>query len=497
MKIPKTFLLKTLCVLLLIFVLDIESCKKDNFSTSSPPITAQTNELSKVSISDISSWMSNLPTQLPFTLEFNDAQQSVVNGRQIVRIPIVSNNNDAALYFVKVNGKLQVYGYKWHDVTPLGKKFTGAVYSFSFQDYGMRLLVYADGKLIKASHLARSTATTLAVQSTGKKTNTFLGDLWDSIVNAIGQAGCFLVGGQWVGFNSDTGIGSPCQDLGSYSWVSDAFEAINDFFGGIFGGGGGGGGSISGGGNGGSDDSGGYGGYSGGFGSNSGSSGGDYGGGSSWVGPNPCDPSYNYSNDALSKIKVQQLAPTDGGCGTSNDPNAPIYLPYPIGDSNETDNIDISVPDGDPSESDYLYTCPDNFSFSSTTTNNLWQESALTNIYCNLAVINAYTLQTTNVKSVQIQQVYFGLPYYNVEGRLLFTTRQAQQIAADALNQAEEDMRKKYKANPNLTSDQLANYWVARMNYYMLLITNNRGRAGRTGAINTANPTPISPYKPC
>lgn len=167
------------------------------------------------------------------------------------------------------------------------------------------------------------------------------------------------------------------------------------------------------------------------------------------------------------------------------------------GDTGSGDNVDITVPNVEPAESDYELTCPDNFSFSSTTSSNLWQEGRLTNIYCTLGVIDLSTGLLTNVRAVELPQVYFGLPYYNVEGNLLYTQNQAKAIAADALNLAEYDMRQKYKSDTDLTSAQLANFWVARMNYYMGNYTNNHGRVGRTGSINPANTPPSRAYHPC
>jgi|GEM_PF-2544141 len=161
------------------------------------------------------------------------------------------------------------------------------------------------------------------------------------------------------------------------------------------------------------------------------------------------------------------------------------------------DGVTDDVPNGEMSESDYLYTCPDNFSFSVVTTNDLWQEGVLTNIYCNLGILDFMTQTISNAKTVQIPAVSFGIPYKNIEGTLLYTQNQAKAIAADALNEAEKDMRKKYKANPYLTSGQLADYWVARINIRLKEYTGNRGRAGRTGSQSPSQPIPSRPYNPC
>ena len=103
----------------------------------------------------------------------------------------------------------------------------------------------------------------------------------------------------------------------------------------------------------------------------------------------------------------------------------------------------------------------------------------------------------SNAKTVTIPEVAFGLPYHGADGGIIYTQNEAKAISADALNRAEEDMRKKYKANPYLTSGQLADYWVVRMNIRMKEITQNRGKVARTGSINPTTPAPRKAYNPC
>ncbi len=124
----------------------------------------------------------------------------------------------------------------------------------------------------------------------------------------------------------------------------------------------------------------------------------------------------------------------DGGIGSNSSSS-----------SNNSQSNDNSVPDSEPSESDYMYTCPDNFEFSSVTSNGLWQEGELTNIYCNLGIYDYMSGTISNSKSVNINSLSFGLPYNAVNGGIVYTKNQAKAISADALNMAEEDMRKKYK----------------------------------------------------
>ncbi|MBN8673130.1 MAG: hypothetical protein J0L56_03285 [Chitinophagales bacterium] len=139
------------------------------------------------------------------------------------------------------------------------------------------------------------------------------------------------------------------------------------------------------------------------------------------------------------------------------------------------------------------YTCPTNFIFVAVTTNNLWQEAKLTNIYCNIVNMSNPALSV----QINITQLYFGMPYYNVEGQIVYTSGMAQIIAADAINLGEYDMRQYYKRNPTATALQLQNYWIDRSHYHMRLETENRGKVGRQGSSNPINTVPSIPYSAC
>lgn len=149
------------------------------------------------------------------------------------------------------------------------------------------------------------------------------------------------------------------------------------------------------------------------------------------------------------------------------------------------------------SESDYVIVCPTNFSFVSVTVNNVWQESLLTNIYCNLFFLRLPTFEVYNSKRVEIPRLFFGVPYYVNGNTLRYTHQQAANFATQALNRAEMDMRKEYKKRPALSGAQLANYWVGRIDYYMRSQTNNAGKADRTGSINATEFPPSREYTPC
>jgi len=145
-------------------------------------------------------------------------------------------------------------------------------------------------------------------------------------------------------------------------------------------------------------------------------------------------------------------------------------------------------------EPDDEYTCPANFSFVSVTTNNLWQEAELTNIYCNVVYLNG---SGSHAVMVNIPQLYFGLPYYNVNSQLVYSQNTAKAISADALNMAEYDMREYFKTHTTMTAGQLQQYWVQRANIRMMELTQNKGRISRYGSESPANPVPAIPYSAC
>lgn len=143
---------------------------------------------------------------------------------------------------------------------------------------------------------------------------------------------------------------------------------------------------------------------------------------------------------------------------------------------------------------DLYQTCPDNFTFASVTTNNLWQEAKLTNIYCNLIYMSP---GGTIALTVTIPQLYFGVANYNIDGNVVFTANQAKAMSATALNEAEFEMREYFKANPGAGAVALQNYWVNRIDYWMKTLSGTRAAATRVGAINPSNPAPSRPYDPC
>lgn len=107
--------------------------------------------------------------------------------------------------------------------------------------------------------------------------------------------------------------------------------------------------------------------------------------------------------------------------------------------------------------------------------------------------------ETPKTLNVNVQsEVHFGLPYYNIEGSLVYSKNDATLIAADAFNEAEFQMRKAFKANINLTSSDLARIWLNQIKLQIQAMTKGRGRAGITGSRDMIKgfPPPIV-YTPC
>ncbi|MCZ8023637.1 MAG: hypothetical protein O9338_21365 [Microcystis sp. LE19-251.1A] len=137
--------------------------------------------------------------------------------------------------------------------------------------------------------------------------------------------------------------------------------------------------------------------------------------------------------------------------------------------------------------------CPANFNFVSVTTNNLWQEAAISNAYVRLVYSGT---SFTNI-TVNLPTLYFGLPYYNIEGNLVYSPWQAKDIATRAYNEAERDLVNYFKEYPYMTEAHYQNYWLGQMQYHVSIRTAGLGRIGTSGSINPSNPVIPVIFVPC
>lgn len=280
-----------LCLIFLIaFTALIYSCKKDETAKLHPTETI-TNQPEKIDPAEIVSWVQNLSFKLPTDPAWAQASQATINNEFVVKVPVGA---DAALFFVKKNGILQAYTYKWLYEKTDSTGFNGKLDIFNFQTNRLDRLVYKDGNNIKTVTLDNATPAQAPVVQTNQKTNGI------DIGRAIAKIWCWLTGGTWYdiwnyGFNCVYPDAGP--DYGNET-------SAGDYYSGIFGNGGippivggGGGGPSS-------------------------------GGGGDWVpapGTGDCGPKVTVVGNG--KLRVQ-LLPPGGGCPPAGGDGT--YHPYPI-----------------------------------------------------------------------------------------------------------------------------------------------------------------------
>lgn len=220
---------KYLVLFLLTAFLNFNSCRKEPTKQLLPSVTLQQNKLSsrqdyswlsskqKVTPQEITPWLKqNLPDGYKLDLHLEKAQQNVINNHHVIRIPI---GNDAALFFTKANDSLKVYAYKWLDQKPGEKLFTGKIFTYSFQDQFITAQVYSNGYLIKEGSLIQNSAdlkTTVGVSSTTIKSL--------DVGNGIAAIFCWITGGTWTGFYTNT-----CA-WGQNSWLTKVSNFIASIF---------------------------------------------------------------------------------------------------------------------------------------------------------------------------------------------------------------------------------------------------------------------------
>ncbi len=282
------------------------------------------------------------------------AQQAVIKGQHVVRIPIGTN---AALYFTKTNTLLKVYAYKWLNQKPTEKPFTGMIDVYSFQTSALNRLVYTSGILNKSINKL-----SLNAPSNGKIVT-------DITITIFDQIWCWLTGGTWaMDFNQPQGDGTFAMKC----WGGSQSSSVSDGDGGDSGGSGAGDGGSGDGTGDGTGDSGssssspglgwgtGGGGSVGDPGTGTGSTPPDTGGGAGWVSPSdPCSTSTSTDfpstdgSDPGSRASV--ALPCDDGSDTGYGPyplvpdnSEIIYTPSNADWSTEPDNEVLVDPDPNP-----------------------------------------------------------------------------------------------------------------------------------------------------
>jgi hypothetical protein len=270
-------------ILLFAFVALIYSCKKDENTKPHATEASVDKQPEKIEPTEILSWVQNLPFQLPTDPAWDHATQAIINNEFVVKVPVGA---DAALFFVKKDGVLQAYTYKWLYEKSDGKEFNGNLDIFNFQTMRLDRLVYKNGDNIKTVTLDNAAPAQAPLVQTKQKVNTV------DIGRALAKIWCWLTGGTWYevwGYDFNCVYSDPGPDYGNSTAASDYYSSI-------FGSGGLPGGGSSTGGN---------------------------GGGGTWV-PDPgtgnCDIKVAVVGNG--KLRVQLLPPGDG-C-------PPVGTPYPI-----------------------------------------------------------------------------------------------------------------------------------------------------------------------
>ncbi|MFI5159227.1 MAG: hypothetical protein ACHQF4_10205, partial [Sphingobacteriales bacterium] len=172
----------------------------------------------KVQPEEVASWITNnLSPENQAQVQLGNAKQNVINYQHVVRVPIGVN---AALFFTKDNGKLQVYAYKWLDKKPGEKLFTGYITEYSFQTGTAAEFSYQDSKITKRSGLMVGAPQGLSpaknrMKITGGTTRS--GD----ISSIFSRFWCWLTGGTYISASDIAG--------GNYGASGDVQEPGCDY----------------------------------------------------------------------------------------------------------------------------------------------------------------------------------------------------------------------------------------------------------------------------
>ena len=197
--------------------------------------------------------------KLPFVLQWNKAQQRIINGKHVVKVPIAASS---VMMFVKegANGPIHAYAYKMYNKAKNNQAFSGSVFGFSFQDFTSYVEAVTNGRVtqtfkyplhkeipvtqmekLKTSLNAIKTQTG-SIRTNTLKTNSWIGDLLEDIGQVFEALGCVLSGDSWqndypdgnffgitgdlAGCRTDDGGGDQ-QPVTGYISDGEYFAAIN------------------------------------------------------------------------------------------------------------------------------------------------------------------------------------------------------------------------------------------------------------------------------
>jgi hypothetical protein len=132
-------------------VVTVNSCKDEFISPTFKPASAAT--ISKLPASEkiqgkeIMDWYTANLQKTDLEPHWDRPVQTVFNKHHVIMVFV---SPDAALFFTKINGVLNVDAYRWQDKNPGSRLFTGNVIDYSFQSKKLNALVYYNSALIRS-----------------------------------------------------------------------------------------------------------------------------------------------------------------------------------------------------------------------------------------------------------------------------------------------------------------------------------------------------------
>ena len=145
----------------------VSSCKTDTLilpinASSRLTTISQLPADRKIRPQEMFKWYSANLESSEIQPKWNLSMETVHNGNHVIE---VLTSKDAALFFTKVNGNLDVYAYKWLNKASGGKAFTGDVIYYFFKSGKITASVYNKGKLVKTDFMSIPAEHTMALMN--------------------------------------------------------------------------------------------------------------------------------------------------------------------------------------------------------------------------------------------------------------------------------------------------------------------------------------------
>jgi hypothetical protein len=162
---------------ILTVLVSISACKTEFISPTFRPASAaaisKLPENQKIKGKEIMDWYTANLQSTGLEPHWDKPMQTVFNNHQVIMVPV---GPDAALFFAKINGTLNVDAYRWQDKAPGSRYFTGSIIDYSFKTNKINGLVYYHSSLTRKG--AMRLPPTSLVQFIDKL---MLSDIWSEI----------------------------------------------------------------------------------------------------------------------------------------------------------------------------------------------------------------------------------------------------------------------------------------------------------------------------